>query len=108
VKIWAASADAETSNTIALRESLLGACAVELLVGRNAVHDLDDAPLALRLAGRTSLQHPHVLERLAVAGSPPLLALVMLVLAAGPQRAGADLRISGLGQPASPRDCPAA
>src|SRR5439155_12435363 len=81
-----------------LGQALFGAGAVELLVGRDAGHDLDDAPLTARLAGLASLQYPHVLERLAVARAPPLLALVMVVLAAGAQRIGHDLGLGGLRQ----------
>src|SRR5712691_340969 len=69
-----------------LGQALFGAGAVQLLVGRNAGHDLDDAPLTACLAGLASLPDPHVLERLAVARAPPLLAVVVVVLAADPQR----------------------
>src|SRR6185369_2995211 len=85
VKICAASAASETSGTTALRESLLRAGAVHVLAGWHAGHDLQQAPVALGLAGAAALDDPHVLERLVVAGPPPLLALEVVVGGALPQ-----------------------
>src|SRR5258705_5623029 len=67
------------SNT-RLGESLFGAGPVELLVRRDPADDVEVAPLALHLLRRADLGDPEVLEGLVVAGAPPLLALVVVVL----------------------------
>src|SRR6266542_2178071 len=85
VKTCAASADRERSITTS-SEPLLGAGAVQFLVGRHPAHHLDQPPVALRLV--TTLDDPEVLEGLVVAGAPPLLALVVVVDRVGAQRLG--------------------
>src|SRR5262245_37305196 len=109
VKTWAASADADTSSisrspspsgrgSVSSGEPLLGAGAVELLVGRDERHDFQDAPLAAQLAGAAALDDPEVLHRLVVALPPPLLALVVVVSVAGPEGVRHLGGVGGLGQ----------
>ena len=86
------------------RVPLLRARALELLVGGEPGDDLEEAPLALHLLGRPDLEDPEVLERLVVAGPPPLLALVVVVLAVLPQRARHLVRVGGLGELDAARD----
>src|SRR5437667_12327784 len=64
-----------------LREPLLGAGPVQLLVRRDFPDDVEEAPLALHLLRRADLEDPEILERLVVASAPPLLALVVVVFA---------------------------
>src|SRR4029453_7182077 len=95
VKTWAVSADSGTSNT-PLREPLFGAGPVELLVGRHSADDIEEAPLALHLLRRPDLHDPEVLEGLVVGRPPPLLALVVVVLAVLPERVRDRLGAGGL------------
>src|SRR5437773_8454289 len=87
VKAWAASADNGMSNT-RLGESLFGAGAVELFVRRDFADDVEEAPLAFHLLRRADLEDPEILEGLVVAGAPPLLALVVVVLTVLAERVG--------------------
>src|SRR5882762_11410915 len=80
VKVWAASACSGMSST-RLDVSLFGAGPVELFVRRDFADDVEQAPLALHLLRRADLEDPEILEGLVVAGPPPLLALVVVVLA---------------------------
>src|SRR4030095_4666730 len=103
VNTWAVSADSGTSNT-PLRVPLFGAGPVELLVGRHAADDVEEAPLALHLLRRPDLHDPEVLEGLVVAGPPPLLALVVVVLAVLPERVRHRVGVCRLRQLDASRD----
>src|SRR2546425_8519104 len=85
VKTWAVSADSGTSST-PLSVPFLGAGPVQLLVGRHLADDVEEPPLTLHLLRRADPDDPEILERLVVAGAPPLLALVVVVLAVLAQR----------------------
>src|SRR4029077_626092 len=85
----------ESSGT-GLGEALLGAGAVVLLVRAHLGDDVHQAPVALDLV--PALDDPEVLERLVVAGPPPLLALEVVVGRVLPERVGDRLRVGGLGQ----------
>src|SRR5262245_5926230 len=69
-----------------LDQALLGAGAVELLVGRDQRHHLQHTPLAAQLARASALDDPEVLHRLVVALPPPLPALVVVVGVVGAER----------------------
>src|SRR5881628_720797 len=97
VNAWAARAWPEMSST-RLRVPLLGAGAVELLVGRDPTDDVEEAPLALHLLRGTDLEDPHVLEGLVVARAPPLLALVVVVFAVLAECSGHRVGVGRLGQ----------
>src|ERR1700694_3342375 len=96
-KPWAARAENETWNK-RLRVPLLGAGPVQLLGGGHLANDVEEAPLALDLLGGADLQDPKVLERLVVAGPPPLLALVVVVLAVLAERVRHRVGVGRLGQ----------
>src|SRR5437870_13776052 len=81
-----------------LREPLLGAGPVQLLVRRHFPDDVEEAPLALHLLRRADLEDPEILEGLVVAGAPPLLALVVVVLAALAERVAHRVGLGRLGQ----------
>src|SRR2546426_6595263 len=97
VKTWAVSAVSETSGT-PLCEPLLGARPVQFLVGRHLADDVEEPPLALHLLRRAGLEDPEVLEGLVVASPPPLLALIVVVLAVLAERVGHRVGLGGLRQ----------
>src|ERR1044072_1527967 len=86
VKTCAASAEREMSITTSSRDTLLGARAVQLLVGGDVGHHGCQSRLALQLV--LALEDPEVRERLVVAPPPPLLALVVVVGGVLPERVG--------------------
>src|SRR5712691_1960062 len=96
VNTWAATAENETSNT-RLREPLLGAGPIQFLVRGHLADHVEVAPLALDLLGRARLDDPEILEGLVVAGPPPLLALVVVVLAVLAERVGHGVGVRRLG-----------
>src|SRR5262249_49635073 len=97
VKACAASACSGMSSTRLRGVSLFRARPVELLVRRHLADDVEEAPLALHLLRRPDLDDPEVLEGLVVARAPPLLALVVIVLAVLAERVGHRVGICRLG-----------
>src|SRR5437660_10449372 len=87
-----------------LGESFFGAGPVELLVRRDLADDVEEAPLALHLLRRADLEDPQVLEGLVVAGAPPLLALVVVVLAVLAERVRDRVGVGRLRQLDAPGD----
>src|SRR5215831_17987538 len=104
VKVCAASACSEISSTRLRGVSLFGARPVELLVRRHLADDVEEAPLALHLLRRPDLENPEVLEGLVVAGAPPLLALVVVVLAVLAECVGDRVGVGRLRQLDAARD----
>src|SRR5688572_29947755 len=62
-----------------LRVAFFGAGAVVFLIGGHLGHEIEQAPVALGLAGTAAAADPHILEGLVVARPPPLLALEVVV-----------------------------